>query len=97
MSFRILFLFIFAAAHFKFSVVELAILCVGFFGFAKLDEWLRKRARWKAIDDALDPWEVDEEDPKFEKKGNWRRRRLTDENQIIVTRVVMNLGTLPEA
>jgi hypothetical protein len=87
MSWRAGFLVIVAVVVLHLSDWQAGFVIGGYFGFARLDEWLANRARAKAIDEELNGWTPDAEDSQFESKGNWSRMRLSQNEQIVVTRV----------
>ena len=88
MSFAVLFLLVFAAFYFHFSITNVAVLFGGYFGFTELDKWYRRRERSKIVEQELRGWKADREDSECETKGNLSRRKLTGENQVIAARVV---------
>jgi hypothetical protein len=81
------FLIVAAATLLHRSVWEICLLLIGYWSFTRLDQWLVKRTKQKAIDDQTDGWETDPSDQKSETKGNLSRAKLTGDEQIIVTRV----------
>jgi hypothetical protein len=90
-SWRILFLIVVTAEGLHFAVWQIALIVAGYSALEGLDHWLAKRARTKAIGEAIDyslyGWENDPDDPTLEEKGEWSRIKLTGQDQIVVGRV----------
>ncbi len=95
MSFRATFLILAAAVIFHVSVWETCLVLVGYFSFARLDEWLAKKAKEKVIDDEMEGWETDPDNPEYETKGDLSRVKLTGKEQIVAARVAHLLRRIP--
>ena len=95
MSLRAWFLIVAAAVVFRLSFWHTIVLIIGYAIFDGLDQWLAKTAREKVIDDEISGWEQDPDQPEYENKGNLTRLRLTQNEQIIVTRVADIMRRMP--
>jgi hypothetical protein len=97
-SLRVYFLIMVAAVEVGIPFWRFLIVLYGYMIFEQLDHWLTKRARvkeiWKEIENEVYGWEPDPEDLEWEDKGNLRRLRLTGNERVIVTRVVLCLGRI---
>ena len=91
MSARVVFLLGVAGAILHLSALQIVFIFIGYFACTALDQWLTIRRRSKALDRVVDDettgWKPDPQDPHYEVKGNWCRRKLPQEEQIVVTRV----------
>jgi hypothetical protein len=95
MSFRVVFLLVFAAATFKVSPSGCAVLLVGYIATARLDQWQAVRGKTKIIEDEMYGWTIDPDDSESEVKGNIARRKLPTHEQIVVARVADLLRRIP--
>ncbi len=95
MSLRAAFLIVAATVIFHISFWPTVALLVGYGICAEVDRWLAKRAKDKFLDDEISGWEQDPERPEYEHKGNLTRLKLTQNEQIIVTRVADILRRMP--
>ena len=90
-SWRVLFLIVVAAVGLHFGAWQTALIVAGYSALESLDHWLAKKARTKAIGEAIDyalyGWETDPDDPTSEEKEEWSRVKLTGPDQIVVGRV----------
>ena len=90
-SWRGLFLIVVAAETFHFAEWRVVLVVIGYVAFESLDQWLARRARAKAIGEAIDDvmygWDTEPDDPEREEKEEWSRIKLTGKEQIIVARV----------
>ena len=87
MSLRAGFLIVTAALVLQLSYWQTGFVLVGYFGVARLDEWLGNRARGKVIDDEVSGWTADADGSGWESNGGMSRVRLPQNEQIVVTRV----------
>lgn len=71
------------------------LVLIGYWSFERLDQWLARRAKEKAIENELWGWETDPEDPESETKGQLTRVKLDGKDQIIVARVAELLRRIP--
>jgi hypothetical protein len=81
-----------AAAGLHFAVWQTFLILVGYWVLESLDQWLTKRAKTKAIGEAIGyvmyEWETDPDDPEWETKGDEATRiKLTGKDQILAARV----------
>jgi hypothetical protein len=60
------------------------------------DQRRHSKAIDKIIEDELSGWETHPVDLTREDKGNWTRRKLTDENAVLLTRTSQLLHRLAE-
>jgi hypothetical protein len=101
MSLRAAFLIVAATVILHISFLPTVALLIGYGICADIDQWLAKRARTKALtklfDEEIFGWEPDPNKPEYENWGNLTRRRLTGNDQIIVTRVAEILRRMPGA
>ncbi len=90
-SWRSVFLIVVAAGALGLATWKVFLVVFGYMIFENLDQWLAKRARTKAIGNAIDyvlfGWETDPNDAEHEEKDQWSRVRLTGKDQIIVARI----------
>jgi hypothetical protein len=94
MSLRAGFLIVAAALVLNLSYWQTGLVLAGYFGFARIDEWLANRARAKVIDDEVIGWTVDADNPDHETHGNWSRVRLPQNEQVVLWRVAELLRKL---
>jgi hypothetical protein len=93
MSFGAGFLIIAASFVVHISIWIAGLLLIGYFGFARLDQYLLRRKRDTFHDEGLR--KDDPEDSEHETLGNLSRIKLPRDEQIIVTRVAELLRRLP--
>lgn len=90
-SWRILFLILVGAVGLHFAAWQIALILAVYLGLERLDVRLTKKARTKAVGEAIDAelygWETDPDDPTHEEKDEWSRIKLAGQEQIIVGRV----------
>jgi hypothetical protein len=87
-SFRTYFLIVMAAVILHAPELLVGVTLVGYAVFDWLDQWLARRARANAIEDniadVLYDWKPDPEDQEEEEKGDFTRRRIRDDNLVLV-------------
>ncbi len=81
------FLIVVTAIVFHVPLPMTCLVLVGYSVLESLDQWLTRKTRRRLIEDEMSGWEPDPEDPEYENKGDWTRRRLSDQDQVVVTRV----------
>jgi hypothetical protein len=86
-SFRVYFLLVLATSALHLSWWRSAIILLCYYALESLDAWISKRAKDKALEYELADWEIDQDDPEMESKGDLTRRRLSGNDQVIVTRL----------
>ena len=82
------------AVH-NIALWKATVVLIGYWSFERLDQWLSKRAKEKVIDDETDGWRTDPDNPEYEDNGQLTRVKLSDKEQIMVTRVAELLRRIP--
>ena len=99
-SWRIYFLIVASAAVFHFPLWTAGFVLAGYVVFDWLDQWLARRARrkaiWSEIEDDMEGWKPDPKDPEYEEKGEFTRHRLSDQDRMVLGRVVLSVARLLE-
>ena len=91
MRIRIYFLLGVGGAALNLSWWKVSLLLAGYAICDGIDEILLKRRMRRRLIEAVDyefhEWKTEQDDPTMESKGNLSRFKLTQENQILLTRV----------
>ena len=82
------------AVH-NIALWKATVVLIGYWSFERLDQWLSKTAKEKVIDDETDGWRTDPDNPEYEDNGQLTRVKLSDKEQIMVTRVAELLRRIP--
>src|SRR5712691_3400705 len=94
-SWRVTFLIMAELAVHNIALWKATVVLIGYWSFERLDQWLSKRAKEKVIDDETDGWRTDPDNPEYEDNGQLTRVKLSDKEQIMVTRVAELLRRIP--
>jgi len=84
-----------ALAVHNIALWKATVVLIGYWSFERLDQWLSKRAKERVIDDETDGWRTDPDNPEYEDNGQLTRVKLSDKEQIMVTRVAELLRRIP--
>ena len=102
MPLRVGFLIVAAAVILHVSFWPMLVILIGYGICAEIEKWLANKEHSKAqdkVDEAIDwelfGWKQDPERPEWESKDDSTRRKLPQNEQIIVTRVVEILRMMP--
>jgi hypothetical protein len=86
-SLRVLFLISAASVVLHVTLFRALIILVGYIASDRLDLWLSKRRRKRAIDEVIYGWKVCKDSRDFEEKGNLTRMTLPDAHQVLTARI----------
>ena len=95
MSLRAAFLILAAAVVLRIPFGVTVIVLIGYAICTWLDQWMNDRAKDKCFESEMYGWEQDPDDPEWENSSGITRRKLTGDNQVIVTRVADFIRRMP--